>query len=177
LLEDLVCRRYYKRVTEFALADLKEPNWIALRDIFNGPGRRDVQRRVEDALLRSLRSAIQDQMRERQSLVRDRTLERLDEIAKVKHSFLVDLPLRGASPSGEDPLFVSDYKRRHFRTTAGVQESAEAKPLWSEYVGPLMRRIAFFRVFCEPEIHTILKRVLRLSDVMTVLRAEIKQLA
>jgi len=175
LVEDLMTRRYYKRVVEIPLGSLREDSWLKLREAFKSD-RLNLQRRVEDALVNALRTAIQDQMKLRESLVRDKALERLGEVQAKRHVFVLDLPLRGWTSSGDDPPFVSDYKRRHFRAGAGLQEPAESKTLWSDHVGPLMRRIAYFRVFCESEIHRIVTRTLGPNDVLAALKDEMPEL-
>lgn len=117
---------------------------------------------VEDALLNTLTTAIQDQMKRRESLVADEVLARANQIASTKTSFVVDLPIRGWEAEGHYPRFWSDYKRRYFRSSATPEED---KLLWAELVPQLMRKAAHFRVFCEPDLHRILTRVLGVDEV------------
>jgi len=167
LIKDLIDRNYYKRVLEIPLTDFKEEGWVHLREKLNGSRRLELQEQIEKALLNSLRSAIQDQMKVRTSLVEDEVLQRTEKITNSRFAFIIDLPLRGWTSTGEEPLFVSDYKRRHFRASSGEQGSLEKANLWSDHLGSMMRQIAFFRVYCEPELHGIVTTVLRTSDIFT----------
>lgn len=171
LLEDLIERRYYKRVIEISLADFGEAGYLSLRD-YLVKNRIEFQTRVEGALIRLLNTSIQGQSSTRASIVEDKLLERLNKVQGDRFVFLPDLPLRGWLPSGEDPLFVSDFKRRHFRADVGALAGGSVNSLWTEHIGKMMRRIAFFRVFCEPDVHLILKRVVSAQDVLNALRDE-----
>lgn len=167
LLEDLMTRSYYKRVIEIPLADFKDPFW--LRDKFLHD-REAFQAEIEEALLGTLRRTIQDKMEIRESLKRDESLERVEEVARERQVFVPDLPLRGWRAGGRNPVFVSDYKRRHFRASVGVHQGIESETLWSRQLEEMMKRIAFFRIFCEPSVHQILKRVLGTSDIIDSLK-------
>ena len=118
LIEDLSARRYYKRIFEAPLAALHEESWMNLWEIFRSEKRVDLQDRIEKALVQALRTAIQTKSQERQSLVVDNVLQTFEDLAAAKHCFLIDLPTRGWTAAGDYPLFMSDYKRRHFREDA-----------------------------------------------------------
>jgi HD superfamily phosphohydrolase len=172
LIEDLIARRYYKRVVEIPLADFTNKPW--LWNMFK-ERRKDLQERVEKALVNSLMKAIQDKSTIRESLVQDDALAQVQRISNEKVVFTVDLPLRGWTSSGKTPIFVSDYKRRHFRIDVGMHRRIESETLWSKQLGEMMERIAFFRIFCEPSIHQILTKVLQTSDIIRVLKSEFKE--
>jgi HD superfamily phosphohydrolase len=165
LLQDIARRRYYKRILEVPLSDFTEEGWVTLRELMSGPKRLELQRSIATSLVLLLRSAIQDKSTIRESLVVDKSLESADAQMKDRFAFLIDLPTRGWTSHGSDPLFVSDYKRRHFRAGAGAPTNPAGQTLWTEHIGPMMRQIAFFRVYCEPDLHDILRRVLGPADV------------
>jgi HD superfamily phosphohydrolase len=175
LLEDLMTRRYYKRVIEIPLGDLDEHGWTQLSKRFEGDQRLELQNAVEEGLRTELIRAIQDESSRRESLVRDEALARVSSIADGRFAFIVDLLLRGWVAGGNEPLFVSDYKRRYFRTTAGMRSGQKGNTLWSD-TGEMMRRIAFFRVFAEPDIHHILTRVLRAPAILKALANKLPEL-
>jgi HD associated region len=161
IIEDLCGRRYYKRIYEISLGALEENSWITLREAFgNGQAFSDIQGRIEKALTNATRTAIQSKSRDRQSIVEDRVLETFEKIADNKHCFVIDLPTRGYTAKGDYPLFVRDYKRRHFRVDTAGRPGSEAAMLWAEHLAVMMREIVFFRVFGEPDIHRIVTRVL-----------------
>ena len=164
LIEALMSRNYYKRVFEIPLSSFNEEGWLNLRGVFQGDSRLELQSSIEKSLMNLLRSAVQDQMKTRASLVEDKALERIDWIAVNRHPFLIDLPVRGWTTTADEPFFVSDTKRRHFRAPT-AEGSRESRSLWAEDIGRLTRRAAFFRVYCEPELHLILRRVLSGSDI------------
>jgi len=176
LLRDLCERNYYKRVFEAPLAALADEAWIELRQIIKGPMREELQKTVEEHLVNLLRSAIQSKSKTRESLVTDNVIETFTNIVGKKYSFLIDLPTRGWAASGDDPPFVSDYKRRYFRADAGGEESFEIGALWSRHLGAMMRGIAYFRVFCEPELHRILTRVLSSKEITQAMLRAVPQL-
>ena len=146
LLKDLCERKYYKRVFEAPLAVLNNEAWTTLREIFKGTKRENLQETVESALVKLLRTSIQSQSKIRESLATDKTLEAFEKIVAKKYAFIIDLPTRGWSAGGNDPLFVSDYKRRYFRSDAAGVSGFEIGALWSRHLGDMMRSIAFFRV-------------------------------
>lgn len=165
LLLDLCEREYYKRVFEMPLSALKIEAATDLRGAFRGSKREEIQTAVNDSLTKLLRTTIQNKSKVRESLARDEVLEDFEKVVACKHAFLVDLPTRGWLASGDDPPFVSDYKRRHFRADAGDERGSESGALWSRHLGEMMRGIACFRVFCEPQLHKILTRVLDADDI------------
>jgi serine/threonine protein kinase len=167
LLESLMSRSYYKRVIEISLSDFKDPYW--LRDMFLRE-RASFQAGIEEALLGTLRRTIQDKMQTRESLRSDESLVRVEEISAKRQVFVPDLPLRGWRAAGRNPVFVSDYKRRHFRASVGIHQGIESETLWSKQLEEMMLRIAFFRIFCEPNVHQILKRVMDTSDIVDSLK-------
>lgn len=170
LLEDLMARRYYKRVLEIPVADLSDPNELLLTYKTG-----DFHRRLEGALLGALRRAIQDQTAVRESLREDEALTRVNEVADQRYVFLADLPLRGWVAGGEPPAFVSDFKRRHFRSSVGLRRF-EGDTLWSRQLREMMMRVAFFRIFCEPTVHTVLTRVMDVADIVAAVEAEFTEL-
>ena len=172
LLESLMARSFYKRVIEIPLADFKDHLWLREQFLF----RRDAfQNEIETALLGTLRRSIQDKMITRESLKKDDALDRVTEIAKDHQIFVVDLPLRGWYSGGDNPVYVSDYKRRHFRASVGAGRGVDADTIWSHYVNEMMLRIAFFRVFCEPRVHQVLTRVLTTEDIIASLKGAFKE--
>jgi HD superfamily phosphohydrolase len=175
LLEDLINRNYYKRVLEISLGNLSHSQELWIRDNLKGPNRLDLREGIEKTLLKTMRTAIQDQMKTRASLVTDEVLQKTEAIAARKVAFTIDLPLRAWEASGDSPLFVSDYKRRHFRSGIGSVEPQENR-LWSGYLPELMKGKAFFRVCCEPELHKILIRVLRAVDISEAIYADFPKL-
>lgn len=176
LIEDLAVRGLYKRLVELPIASLKEESWFSLRGRFEGRKRLELNDVVEKALLNMLRTEIQGQMTRRESLVVDNTLAHLEEIASKKYAFLVDVPMIGWSASGEDPLFVSDYKRRHFRAQAGALDGAESPILWAKLIGQMMKGIATFRIYAEPGVHRIATRVLSPQNIMGAVRDAVPEL-
>lgn len=176
LIEDLMSRRYYKRLLELPIIDLREDSWERLRDLVKS-GRLELQQRIERALVNTLRSAIQDQMKSRQSLVTDKALERLEELASQRHLFIPDLPLRGWLSSGSPPIFVDDFKRRHFRADLVAKRGKVQENLWTKHLFDLMKESAYFRIFCEPEVHDILRKVLELDQVLASIREALPELS
>jgi HD superfamily phosphohydrolase len=175
LISDLIARNYYKRVIEIPLGELNERSWLDLSARFAGEKRIDLHQKIEAALKNTLITAIQDQIPTRESLVRDEVLETVTSVSAEKFIFIPDLPLRGWTASGQEPIFVSDYKRRHFRTSVGLHLQDKSGTLWSD-MGVMMRRIAFFRVFCEPRIHQIVTRVLKPSAIQVALSDQLPEL-
>lgn len=177
LLNDLLRRRYYKRIFEMPISSISEAGWLSIRDKFRGPERVKLQLLIETEFTRFLRTAIQDESAERQSLVADDTLAEFSRIADEKHCFLVDLPARGWTAEGDAPSFVSDFKRRHFRIRGGTSKGAKDADLWTDEMPRMMRRIAFVRVFCEPDVHRIVTRVVHSDDIETLLTTLIPELS
>lgn len=175
LIEDLTRRRYYKRLIEISPDELSLPNWEALRVKFV-KDRGKIQSNVEKILLQTLRSSIQSVSKTRVSLIKERTLERLDEIANRKVVFLIDIPLRGWFASNEYPIYVSDYKRRHFRAESAARGYEGRQDFWINTLGKLMKSIAFIRVFCEPDVHSIVTRVMNTEDIVTAVKVAIPDL-
>jgi serine/threonine protein kinase len=163
LAEDLMERRYYKRILEVSLADIADPIWLRDQVKFK---RLAFQRKVEEALLNTLVRKVQDESIIRDSLVEDEASTVVNQAAKGRFSFVIDLPLRGWGMADSIPAFVSDYKRRHFRIGVGALEKGGSESLWSKDLGEMMKRIAFFRVFCEPRLHVVLTRVLKSADIV-----------
>ena len=177
IFEDMINRNYYKRVFEVSLNDLSDDNQLWLRDNLKGEKRTILRGRVEEALTKTLRSQIQSQMESRQSLVTDELLQEMESITAQKRAFAIDLPLRGWTASGDSPFFVSDYKRRHFRSSIGGSEGGhQENRLWSSYLPAMMKGKAFFRVYCEPRLHKVLTRVIGALDVTESLREDLPQL-
>ncbi|MHB9001504.1 MAG: HD domain-containing protein, partial [Thermoanaerobaculia bacterium] len=172
LLEDLMTRRYYKRVLELPLSDFADPS--AVSNLLTHK-RVEFHERLETALLGALTRAIQDQSVTRESLREDEALTQVSDTAQKRHIFLLDLPLRGWSSAGGPPPFVSDYKRRHFRSGVGIHQM-DGDTLWTRQLRDMMMRVAFFRVFCEPTVHQILTRVMDVSDVLTAFKKEFREL-
>jgi hypothetical protein len=163
LIDDLMERRYYKRILEVSLADIADPMWLRDQVKFR---RLAFQSKVEEALLNTLVRKVQDESVVRDSLVEDEALALVNQVSKERFAFVIDLPLRGWGTADSTPAFVSDYKRRHFRIGVGALEKGGSENLWSQDLGEMMKRIAFFRVFCEPRIHVFLTRVLKSADVV-----------
>jgi len=160
LLKDLICRRYYKRILEIPLTQFKREGRYNFKQKLNSEEWLQFREDIQYSILNLLDNSIQSQMEERDSLQRDNILAKKDKIARNCHSILIDLPRFGWTSSGDNPLLKSDYKRRHFRTSTGEEEGASETNLWSEdYMGNLMRKIATFRVYAEPKIHSFIRRV------------------
>jgi HD superfamily phosphohydrolase len=176
LVEDLGNRRYYKRVLEVPLGDLSEAEWYDLRSEFDGDKRIALQRKVAKEIYNALNRAAQDQITSRESLVRDEVLERIAALQTDRHGFVCDVPLRGWTASGEEPYFVSDYRRRHFRAAVGRLRPERGGTLWTD-VGGMMRRSASFRVFCDPELHHIITRIVDTPEVFKAVKAAVPQLS
>jgi hypothetical protein len=167
LISDLMTRRYYKRIIEIPLSEFVADDWIKIAEIFRSSAKRlELRDRIELAFVNTLTTAIQSQSPTRESLVVDRAYETTRKIAAQRFGFLVDLPTRGWTAGGDDPIFVQDYKRRHFRSIAGAPASGRRPTIWSDHIAPMMRKVAVFRIFCEPDLHRILTRVLDPSDVI-----------
>lgn len=180
LIKDLVNRSYYKRCYEVSLAPLPEHQRNELAKRFSGERRKETQQAIEEALLQLLRSKIQSQSEIRVTEAVDIIRLKVDEIASSKHCFLADLPLRGWQAGGNAPAFVSDYKRRYFGVTAGMDRPHEKAALWSETVGEMMRTITFFRVFCEPSLHQVFTRyasAITIHDALVQVIPELRTLS
>jgi serine/threonine protein kinase len=177
LLENLIMRSYYKRVLEIPLSDLTEKQMLFLRDSLRGANRIRFRERLEASLIKTLRTAIQDQMTTRESLRTDKVLEELETLAAERTTFVVDLPLRGWIAGGDPPFFVSDFKRRHFRSTVGgITGGHKGSRLWSEYLPAMMREIAVFRIYSEPAVHRIVTRVIGPDHIREALKDEFAEL-
>lgn len=163
LLEDLAARRLYKRLLEVPASQLNDQLLQKLRMRVDRE-RLELQTQVSDQLVRAVRSAIQDQSSERESLIEDNTLTEFESAISVRHAFLIDLPLVGWSASGDEPRFVTDYKRRYFRASGG-QSTKEEPTIWKDTVAEMMKRIAVFRVYAEPSVHRIVTRVMKPSGI------------
>ena len=173
ILHDLLTRRLYKRLLEIPLSTFPGSGWSDLKSALSQERRSAFQERVEGVLGGALLSALQDASKTRESLVRDKSLERSAEILSSRFGFVVDLPLRGWSASGRAPLFVSDSRRRYFGVGGG---SPTAGSLWGGQLDDMMRRIAVFRVYAEPTIHQLMTRVMDAKQVAQALGAEIQEL-
>lgn len=173
LVEDLMSRRYYKRLIEVLLEAFRDP--VRLRDLFVADRVR-FQERLETVLIKSLVRTIQDAIPVRASLVEDETLKVLQEVKGERYVFVADLPLRGWTSGGSSPSFVSDYKRKYFRVDVARDLQVGGETLWTHQLGEMMRRIAVFRVFCEPSVHDIVRRVWQPSVVLKTLREEFPEM-
>lgn len=167
ILDDLIRRNYYKRVIEIPLSELSERGWMNLSNRIT-KNRNELQANIDALLVNTLITAIQDQMKVRESLIEDDVLRTVTRIISEKFAFIIDLPLRGWTAEGQDPIFVSDYKRRYFRATIGLHQEGGSETLWSD-MGHMMRRIAVFRVFCEPDLHQLVTRVLQPTAILRAL--------
>lgn len=176
LIEDLMMRRYYKRVFEVPLGTLKEEALFKLREQLSMENREATETRVAESLGRLLKTAVQTQSQVRESLRVDQAVSSVDAIMRSRHSFIVDLPLRGWSAGGSDPTFVSDYKRRHFRAEVANDQGQEPATLWSTHVGPMMRQVAVFRVFCEPVLHDVLTKVADATGIQDAVHEALPEL-
>lgn len=178
LLHDLAVRRYYKRLIEISPGELTLPAWQALRDQFKSVEQRGaLQAAVQEALMNSLRSEVQSKSIERISLVRERTMEKINSLAADRVLFLLDIPLRGWYASNEFPVYVSDYKRRHFRAEAENSGYEGREDFWIKGLGDMMKEIAFIRVFCEPEIHSIATRIMSAKTILRAVKQAIPALS
>jgi HD superfamily phosphohydrolase len=177
LLNDLVNRNLYKRVLEISPDQLTMASWQALRDDFSAADERDVlQRNVEEALKAALYSAVQSRSTEVTSMIEDGTLATIQGLARDRVLFIVDIPLRGWFASSESPAYVSDYKRRHFRAESGLRGQEGRTDFWMDTLGTMMKRIAFIRVFCEPQVHGIVTRVMTPETILNSVKEVIPAL-
>jgi hypothetical protein len=153
LLSDLAQRSLYKRVVEAPVVGFSDAQQINILEIMKDPDKRvDFESRVSSALSRGLLREIQSHPDSRESLVKLVPLEIVERISAESAPFVVDLPTRGWMAEGDSPRFVEDSKRRYYGVTS---RTARESDLWNAIIGPMMRRIAYFRVFAHPEIHTL----------------------
>lgn len=159
LFNDLISRRYYKRIYELSPDRVQLGSWQELHKRFQGSGRKGIQESVQQELTNALRGELASRSGVMHSLDRDGVMARFEELVNEKALFLVDIPLRGWYAANKAPVYVSDYKRRHFRAAAAGAGGVEHREdFWIETMGDLMKGIAFVRVFCEPETHSLLTR-------------------
>ena len=84
--------------------------------------------------------------------------------------------IRGWFASNEPPIYVSDYKRRHFRAGAADRGHERREEFWIGTLGDSMKAAAYIRVFCEPEVHAIITSVMDTNDIYTAVVAAIPEL-
>lgn len=174
LIEDLMNRRYYRRVIEVPLGSLgTERAWLSLVEKFKNT-RLTVEDAVSKALLVLVRKGIQDRAQETTTLEPIGELERLEVLCQTRPPFLVDLPLRGWSGGGRRPLFLDDYRRRYFGENA-ARVAGTVGTLWDQ-IDVRMREAACFRVFAHPDVHRILVRVVRVSEVRQTVNEAVPEL-
>ena len=169
LIENLMKRKYYKRMIEIPLSEFNEDGRMKLHQIFSTEERIDLHQKIEDSLFTILRKAIQDKSKIRHTFKEDKILERAEKIAAENFCFIIDFPTRGWSPDGDEPIFISDFKRKYYRGSQSKYMPAERSRLWSENLSGMMGQIAFFRVYCHPELHRILRQVLKIQDILTII--------
>jgi len=167
LLEDLVERRYYKRVYETSPSRLSPARWERLRKQFqNLETRGEMQDELESQLYNTIRGVLQSRSDVVMSLQVDGALDEFESLAARKRLFLIDMPLRGWYAADEAPVYVSDYKRRHFRASAASSGGVERREdFWIKTMGELMKGIAYVRVFCDAEVHPLVTRVVSGQDI------------
>jgi serine/threonine protein kinase len=164
LLTDLASRRLYKRLVEVPASQLSEELLAKLRGRLERD-RLKLQDQISSELVKAARTAIQSQSTIRVSIVEDETLEKFELVANERYPFLVDFPLLGWSAGGDEPHFVTDYKRRYFRASGGLPHREEPT-LWKETTSSMMKRIAMFRVYAEPDVHRVVTRVMSPADIV-----------
>jgi hypothetical protein len=179
LIEDLVARTYYKRIFEISPTQVTRARWLKLRERFLDIGsRKAIQEKLQLELYNAVRSALQSKADVVFSLQVDRALERFEELAARKTLFIMDMPLRGWYAADDAPVYVSDYKRRHFRANAARTEGIERREdFWIKTMGDLMEGIAYVRVFCEPEVHSLLTRVTTGDEVPDAIYRAVPELS
>ena len=175
LLYDLVRRNYYKRILEVSPSRLSVPDWQTFRDRFKN-NRSKIQLDVEAGLLNALRSKVQSEATVRASLELNTTLAQIATTARKKPIFLVDVPLRGWFASNEPPVYVSDYKRRHFRADAADRGYERRSEFWLDTLGSAMKAAAYIRVFSEPQIHGIITSVMDATEIFNAVSDAIPEL-
>lgn len=166
LVRDVVERRYYKRIYEISPGPLSAEEWIHLRERFIPEKRGALQQQINSELMKRVRKAIQNRMEASQTAREDELLKRFEDIQAEKICFLIDIPLRGAVSGGGSPGLVRDFTRRHF---APSTEDTEEGYVWSTLTEGLMRNASLLRVFCEPSLHNIITRVLRVKEIEEVI--------
>jgi hypothetical protein len=171
LLSDLVERRYYKRIYEASPTRLSPARWERLRKQFQSLETRGaMQDELEKQLYSTIRGVLQSRSDVVVSLQFDRALEEFEALAARKRLFIIDMPLRGWYAADDAPVYVSDYKRRHFRASAASVGGVEKRDdFWVKTMGELMKGIAYIRVFCDAEVHPLVTRVVggrELSDAI-----------
>jgi serine/threonine protein kinase len=167
LLRDLATRRLYRRLIEVPASQLSEDLLGKLKTGLERE-RCALQAKISEELEKALRTAIQGQSVIRASLAEDDTLTCFERVVNERYPFLVDLPLVGWSAAGDEPRFVTDYKRRYFREFAG-HSPREDPTLWKDVLGAMMKRIAMFRVYADPEVHRIVTRVMKPAGIVAAI--------
>lgn len=178
LVNDLVERRYYKRIFEVSPSGLTDTRWERLKADFRDiRSRKEIQEKLQQELYNVVRGALQSRSEVVVSLHEDRVIERFEKLAAEKSLFILDMPLRGWYAADDAPVYVSDYKRRHFRASAGGTGGVERREeFWIKTMGNLMRDIAFIRVFCEPEVHALLTRVISGAEISKAIYSAVPDL-
>jgi serine/threonine protein kinase len=178
LIEDLMARRYYKRVFEVPLSAFDRNESERLKAIFaDGARRLEFSRRVgavlEDAVFRS----IQTTSAVRRSLQADSTLDTFAQLGAESVAFVLDLPTRGWLSGGDPPAIVPDAKRRYFRSATSTQTSRAAdSPAWAETVERLMNDSAKLRILAHPGVHNIMASLVTNEAVADALAAAVPEL-
>lgn len=174
LLLDLLRRNYYRRVLEVPVLEYDENSKDILKRIA-GWERSAFSWRVTRALLRVISKQVQDLGAYPNSSV---AFDQLDDKVKGyianKVPVVIDVPPARSwteSRRGYEILFVDDYKRRYFRSSGPYQGASEAH--WNETLPKMMKGIANFRVFCEPNLHRVLTRVARTEDIVKAIEDEL----
>lgn len=159
LLKDLLSRHYYKRLMEVPVAEYSGTSQDRLKDL-EGAERLEMTWLVTKALLELTESEIIRQKDERTTLFRDRVSEKISQAAMESLPFLIDVPPKKfwtEEGKGRGIIFVDDYRRRYFRT--GTSDRNEHEAHWNTTLPQMMQRVANLRVFCEPELHRQITRV------------------
>jgi HD superfamily phosphohydrolase len=175
LLSDLIGRNYYKRILEISPAKLGRGAWEKFRDRFK-KNRTAVQEAVEAKLLDALRANIQSVGKARESLKVNDELARVNTLASTKSVFLVDVPLRGWFAASEAPIYVSDYKRRHFRAGSAHRGFETREEFWDKLLSESMKAAAYIRVYCEPEVHSVMLSVMPPDSIYKAVLSAIPEL-
>ena len=144
MLENVVHRRFHKRVFEWSLGEMSEPQRHELAVAFSAERRGKTRDNVQDALVKALRKKAAGRA-EKGSFVRDEALEAIAEVEGNDIAVSIDCPLRGWSAEGEVPRVLPDYKRKAFEPSM-LRVHRESQ-WWVTKNETSMKHAAMLRVF------------------------------
>jgi hypothetical protein len=165
--------RLYRRIFERSVDQLSETQRMKLREMFIGEGRVKTRKAVHESLHKALVRAAQMRA-ESISFRPDEVLAELSDFEKDESNVTIDCPLRGWLAEGRIPFVLADYKRKFFEPS--MSERDQNPEFWEKILFSLMREIAFFRVFCSPELHRQVTRLLDAEGVEAAVRDAVPSL-